>query len=64
VAALHALTWREAFYLWNGKVPARELDAVLAERGPELALEYHFTCCVIEDRIAFLARFAGRPFPG
>jgi hypothetical protein len=30
---------------------------------PELALDYDFACRVIADRIAFLARCAGRPLP-
>jgi len=58
---LHALTWFEAWWVaYEPKVPAEEL----AQRAPELVLDYDFTCRVIEDRIAFLARFAGRPFPG
>ena len=57
--ALHALTWGEAWTAYEPKVPAAEL----ARRASELALDYHFFCCVIEDRIAFLAKHAGRPFP-
>jgi hypothetical protein len=57
--ALHALTWREAWTAYEPKVPAAEL----AQRAPELALDYDFACRVIADRIAFLARCAGRPFP-
>jgi len=57
--ALHALTWREAWTAYEPKVPAAEL----ARRAPELALDYDFTCRVIEDRVAFLAKHAGRPFP-
>ena len=57
--ALHALTWREASTAYEPKVPVAER----AQRAPELALDYDFGCCVIADRIAFLARCAGRPFP-
>ena len=57
--ALHALTWREAWTAYEPKVPAAEL----MQRAPELALDYDFACRVIADRIAFLARCAGRPFP-
>ncbi len=56
---MHALTWREAWTAYEPKVPAAEL----AHRAPELALDYDFACRVIADRIAFLARCAGRPFP-
>ena len=55
----HALTWREAWTAYEPTIPAAEL----ARRVPELAIDYDFTCSVIEDRIAFLARHAGRPMP-
>ena len=56
---LHALTWREAWAAYKPRVPMAEI----AQRAPELAIDYDFTCGVIEDRIAFLARHAGRPLP-
>jgi len=56
---LHALTWREAWAAYEPRVPAAEI----AQRAPELAIDYDFTCGAIEDRIAFLARHAGRPLP-
>jgi len=56
---LHALTWREAWAAYEPGVPAAEI----AQRVPELAIDYDFTCGVIEDRIAFLARHAGHPLP-
>jgi hypothetical protein len=55
----HALTWGEAWLAYEPNVPAGEL----AQRVPELAIDYDFTCSVIEDRIAFLARHAGRAMP-
>jgi len=55
----HALTWRAAWRMYEPYVPAAEL----AQRAPELAIDYDFTCSVIEDRIAFLARHAGRAMP-
>jgi hypothetical protein len=58
-AALHALTWCEAWAAYEPSVPAAEL----AQRAPELMIDYDFTCRVIRDRIVFLARFAGRPLP-
>lgn len=58
-AALHALTWCEAWTAYEPSVPVAEL----AQRAPELMIDYDFTCRVIRDRIAFLARFAGRPLP-
>jgi hypothetical protein len=59
----HALSWGEAFYLYQGDTPVCELGAVLEQRGPELAQAYDFTCGAISDRIAFLARHAGRAMP-
>jgi len=56
---LHALTWRDAWAAYEPRVPVAEI----AQRAPELAIDYDFTCGVIEDRIAFLARHAGRPLP-
>lgn len=55
----HALTWRAAWRMYEPKVPPAEL----AQRVPELAIDCDFTCSVIEDRIAFLARHAGRAMP-
>jgi hypothetical protein len=57
----HSLTWGEV--VSHVVIEAFAIDEV-EQRMVETVLDYDFTCSVIEDRIALLARYAGLPFPG